>query len=147
MCYNERMIEKAKKEDLSQIYNISNYFFDWKISQLEECVLDESMIFLVEKNENEVVGFLIAQNLLDSVNLLLIATKKQCQNKGIASNLLSQLEKIVTKKNISKIWLEVKDSNLCAIKFYEKHNFKFLTRRKRYYSSGEDALIYEKNAF
>ena len=140
------MIERAKKEDITQILNISKSFFDWTKTQIEDSLKEENTIFLVEK-QKDVLGFLIAEDLVDSINILLIATKKENQKKGIGSALLKELEKIAKQKNIQKIWLEVKETNISAIKFYESQNFKLLTRRKKYYKTGEDAIIYEKNAF
>ena len=41
--------------------------------------------------------------------------------------------------------LEVRDSNIIAIKFYEKRGFKKISVRKNYYQdTHEDAIIYEK---
>jgi len=139
------MIERAKIEDLDNIFEISCQFFDWKKSQLEECLKDENIIFFVQKNKEEIVGFLIAQNLVDSFNILLIATKTDCQKTGIGTRLLKELEDVAKKQKIEKIWLEVKNTNSNAIKFYEKQNFKLIATRKKYYKSGEDALIYEKS--
>ena len=62
-------------------------------------------------------------------------------------NLVLELENIAKGQKIEKIWLEVKETNKTAINFYEKLNFKFIAKRKHYYKSGEDALIYEKSTF
>lgn len=145
MWYNAHMIEKAKLEDLDKIFEISCQLFDWKKSQLEECLKDENTIFLLKKQEKQVFGFLIAQNLVDSFNILLIATKTDCQKTGIGTRLLKELEDVAKKQKIEKIWLEVKNTNSNAIKFYEKQNFKLIATRKKYYKTGEDALIYEKS--
>lgn len=139
------MIERAKIEDLDNIFEISSQFFDWEKSQLEECLKDENIIFFVQKNKEEIVSFLIAQNLVDSFNILLIATKTDCQKTGIGTRLLKELEDVAKKQKIEKFWLEVKNTNSNAIKFYEKQNFKLIATRKKYYKTGEDALIYEKS--
>lgn len=139
------MIERAKLEDLDKIFEISCQFFDWKKSQLEESLENKNTIFLLKKQEKQVFGFLIAQNLVDSFNILLIATKKDNQKMGVGTQLLKKLEEIAKNQKIEKIWLEVKNTNSNAIKFYEKQNFKLIATRKKYYKTGEDALIYEKS--
>ena len=141
------MIELAKLTDINGVFDISKCFFDWTKEQLKDCISDKSMIFLIKHQGNETIGFLIAQNLVDSINILLIATKNEFQKLGIASELILELEKISKEQNINKIWLEVKETNTSAVKFYENQNFKYLTKRKRYYKEGEDALIYEKSTF
>ena len=43
------------------------------------------------------------------------------------------------------VFLEVKRSNLSAINFYKKFNFKEIGFEKKYYSDGEDAIIMRLN--
>ena len=43
-----------------------------------------------------------------------------------------------------KIMLEVRESNISAIKLYEKNGFIEINRRKKYYGN-EDAIIMERN--
>ena len=46
-------------------------------------------------------------------------------------------------EKLSSIFLEVRESNLPAIKLYEKFNFTQISIRKNYYPDNkEDALIY-----
>ena len=47
--------------------------------------------------------------------------------------------------NVKKIFLDVAEDNLPAIKLYEKSGFHLIHRRKGYYQNGTtDALIYIK---
>ena len=44
-------------------------------------------------------------------------------------------------KNVKKIHLEVKSSNIPAIEFYSSEDFYYTSTRKRYYSDNSDALL------
>ena len=44
-------------------------------------------------------------------------------------------------KDVKKITLEVRASNIKGINFYTKNGFKQVGVRKKYYKNGEDALL------
>ena len=136
-------IEFVREEDIQQICEISNCYFDWTYNSFISG-LKSNNIFLKAVYDNEIVGFLIADDLIDSYNLLLIAVKDEYKNQNIATKLIKKLENIAKNKNIEKIWLEVKENNLPAINLYIKNDFKNIYLRRNYYKNGENALIYEK---
>ena len=68
-------------------------------------------------------------------------------------NLISFSKQIKTRKDSiaefeslkgSSIILEVNSQNYNAIKLYEKQGFKQISKRKAYYSDGNDALVLQK---
>lgn len=136
-------IKRATKADIEKIFNLSVLNFDWTKEGIEGAFKSKNIIFKAEENE-DFVGFLIASNLVDSFNILLIAVKDEQRGKGVASKLIEELEKFAKENAIEKIWLEVRESNFKAIGLYQKNNFKKIYERKRYYSDGENALIFEK---
>lgn len=48
-------------------------------------------------------------------------------------------------KKVSDLFLEVRQSNQDAIRFYQKFSFAEVDRRSRYYSDGEDAIVMERH--
>ncbi|MCI5797748.1 MAG: ribosomal protein S18-alanine N-acetyltransferase [Firmicutes bacterium] len=136
-------IKNVELCNLDEIFEISNCYFDWSKKQLEES-LKTGNIFLAAEQGNEIVAFLLAEDLIDSFNLLLIATKNEFKNKNIATKLMQKLEEIAKNKKIEKIWLEVRENNIPAINLYKKNDFKNIYLRRNYYKNGENALIFEK---
>ena len=70
------------------------------------------------------------------------------RSQGLGQKLLSKTEKELTKKGVSDIFLEVRNSNISAINFYKKNNYKKVGKRKNYYrllEGREDGLIYTKH--
>ena len=137
----------VKEENLKEILEISREVFEeesWNERQFEEAFKTGRSIFLFAKEKGEAVAFLLAEDLIDSVNLLLIATDEKYRNKKIATKLILELEKITKNKKINKIWLEVKENNYSAINFYKKNNFENIYLRRNYYKNGISALIFEK---
>lgn len=140
------MIRKLVVDDLDEIYNICSQQFkeeSWTKLQLQDAL--ESNFCLGFFEGEKLASFLIAQNLIDDFNILLIATAENFKRQHLASDLLQNLEKHCIAMNISKIWLEVRQSNISAQKFYLKNNFKQICIRKKYYGGKEDAIILEKH--
>ena len=136
-------IEFVNESDIQKIYDISKCYFDWTYDNFVSS-LKSNNIFLKAVSEEKIVGFLIAEDLIDSYNLLLIAVREEFKNQNIATKLIKKLENIAKNKNIEKIWLEVKENNFPAINLYKKNDFKNIYLRRNYYKSGENALIFEK---
>jgi ribosomal protein S18 acetylase RimI-like enzyme len=76
---------------------------------------------------------------ISEIEILNIAVKKTHRRKGVASALLEKLKEHVSDK---KIHLEVRESNLGAISFYERKGFKITGLRKNFYRNPtENALL------
>ncbi len=80
--------------------------------------------------------------LFNESEILNIAVHPNFQRKGMAQELFDTFIMFCRRKEIKKIWLEVRFSNLKARTFYEKNGFKEMYRRKNYYTNPpEDAVI------
>lgn len=138
-------IEKINSENVDETIAISVEQFgdeSWTPAQFHDCITDKNYLSFLLRVDNKSAAFLIAQDQIDSINLLLIATRKDYKKNGFATVLLDHLLKIGAEKKV-KVWLEVKENNLPAINLYKKAGFIFLYERKRYYKDGSSALIFE----
>ena len=90
------------------------------------------------------MGYFVAKLALDQCELLNLTVKKTMQSKGIGRIILNQLKAICLARNISHIFLEVRRSNVNAIKLYGSFGFNETGIRKNYYrtkSGKEDAVL------
>ncbi len=70
------------------------------------------------------------------------AVAKKYQNKGVGEKLLSKFTEVAKNNRIALIWLEVRKSNINAIRFYRKNNFCASYQRKNYYNNPvEDGIV------
>ncbi len=77
-----------------------------------------------------------------------IAVKKECQNQGFGKQILDEIVFLTKGHNVRSIWLEVRNSNLKAIDFYKKNNFRQEYERKNFYSNPlENALVMKLKVF
>lgn len=87
-----------------------------------------------------VVGFVDYWVTFDSGTICQIAVHPDIQHSGVGSELLKEVIKDAKAKKVKTLTLEVRESNLNAINFYEKHGFVISHKKPAYYSNGEDAI-------
>ena len=128
------------KYDLENIKNKYDEFPNiWDYETFEEDFKNSN--YIVAKQNNEVVGFIGVRTILDELEIMNIVTRRDKQNQGIASNLLSYLLRHYIGKNlVEKINLEVNEHNIRAISLYRKFGFREVGLRKKYYNNQEDAI-------
>lgn len=92
--------------------------------------------------EDKVVGYGGFWAILDEGHITTIAIHKDFQGKGLSEILLQQFFETGYVKKLKWFTLEVRISNIKAIKLYEKYKFKSCGVRNKYYQDNqEDALI------
>jgi len=131
------ILRLAVEDDLQQIHLIEQLSnpFPWNIAQLQSS-LNLHQVLLVEQkkcsDENQIVAFLIYQQVLDEASLLHIAVASNKKSQGIGHFILvSWLDMLP--KTIIKVWLEVRQSNLIAQKLYRACGFIKTSSRPGYY--------------
>ena len=140
-------IRRANSKDIKQIDNIESSLEHRILSYdtLSSTLDNKSYIYMVASVNNIIVGYIVAELLVDHLDLLAIAINKDYRRKNIASTLILELFKTCKSLNVDDIFLEVRCNNMNAIKLYEKVGFEKISSRKNYYKdTGEDAFIYKK---
>jgi ribosomal-protein-alanine N-acetyltransferase len=90
---------------------------------------------------NSIGGFVVFRNVAnDEREILNLAVAPALRRKGIASALLEACLQGFT----GAVFLEVRESNQGARKFYKLHNFQEVSRRPKYYESPPETAIVMK---
>jgi ribosomal-protein-alanine N-acetyltransferase len=101
--------------------------------------------FLICEADAQVVGFVAARRVADEAEILNIAVGPDFRRKGIASALLRAALDEFLGAAVSRVFLELRESNLPARGLYERYGFIPSGRRKGYYRHPtEDALCMHK---
>lgn len=96
-----------------------------------------------ELRDMSVIGYLICSCVAGETELQRIAISEGSREKGFGYKLLDYYIKTVQNDN-EKGFLEVRESNLMAIRLYEKYGYKQIAIRKNYYKDPcEAAIIYQ----
>lgn len=128
---------------LEDVYIIETECFShpWSKQSLEEELNNETSLFLVAKEENEVIGYIGMSIVIDEGYIFNVAVRESYRNKGVATALINELVTYSKKNNFSFITLEVRESNLPAISLYSKFGFIKAGERKDYYSNPKENAI------
>jgi ribosomal-protein-alanine N-acetyltransferase len=140
--YKNLIFKEADKSDLTNSDFYSASFFNLDLFKK----FKNSKIYLVlEKNEQKIIGFLEISHVLDECDIIHIEITKKYREQGIGSKFVEYALLDLKNKGIQKIFLEVRKSNIPAIKLYEKFNFQKIDIRYNYYSNPiEDAILMVK---
>lgn len=102
-------------------------------------------IFEGEKS-GDIFGWCCSRWLDTEAELLKISVLKGKRRGGIASALLAHLVRHLAVHGVATLFLEVRADNLPALRFYRKHGFNEVGRRRGYYADpADDALIFSKD--
>lgn len=99
-----------------------------------------SCIYVKEIN-GEVVAYVDLWIAYENAEIANIAVKKEFLHQGIASELMQYCLQKIQQSKCENFTLEVRVSNMNAIKLYEKFGFQTVSKRKKYYADGEDAYL------
>lgn len=136
-------IEKMTLSHLDNVYIIETECFShpWSRQSLENELNNETSLFLVAKEENEVIGYIGMSIVIDEGYIFNVAVRESYRNKGVATALINELVTYGKKNNFCFITLEVRESNLPAISLYSKFGFIKAGERKDYYSNPKENAI------
>ena len=85
--------------------------------------------------DNKVVGYICTRHVLNEGHIMNLAVHVDFRRRGIATELMNTVLEELKRKGCTLLHLEVRVSNVDAIKFYERFGFKIARYRKKYYSS------------
>ena len=88
-------------------------------------------------------GFMVWRVVTDEAEIITIGVNPEQRKSGIAEAMLVIAETEIKKSGANKIFLEVAENNTPARKLYEKHKYKQIGTRPKYYN-GIDAILMEK---
>ncbi|MFU0826098.1 MAG: [Ribosomal protein S18]-alanine N-acetyltransferase [Lachnoclostridium sp.] len=138
------IIRSMKEKDLPAVYEMERSIFSrpWKISDFLESMKEEKNIYLVVEEMGEIAAYCGLWGVAGEGQINNVAVKEKFRKKGIAYSMLKELIERGRKKGLTDFTLEVRVSNLAAIKLYHKLGFQDAGIRKNFYEAPtEDALI------
>lgn len=137
-------IRVAVRRHISLIYKLENEVFSdgWSKAQITSHVANGGVALVAEDENGVLLGYLLLNGVLDEWEIYRIAVDKKYRKHGIGSALLGFfLENFHADEAPLRLFLEVRRSNPARL-FYERHGFIEVGQRKKYYSDGEDCILY-----
>lgn len=116
----------------------------WPAEEYEKLV--KTGVVLLAEQAGEICGFVCAKAVASEWEIENVVVATRFFRQGIADRLVQALIGQAKMLAVSSILLEVRESNRPARRLYEKHAFREVGRRRRYYNNPlEDAILYERS--
>ena len=131
-----RPLAAADAESVERITRLSPEAADWPAESYT------GLPAWAAESEGRVIGLLVARIAADEMEILNLAVEPASRRRGAGTALLDAALEYGRRAGASRVFLEVRESNLVAQRFYERHGFAASGRRLRYYRQPEeDALL------
>ena len=112
----------------------------WTLNSLERLRLRGELGWVIDTG-GAVRGFLVIRTVAQEAEILNLSVDPAGRRTGNATALLLEALKECRELRVKKIFLEVRESNVPAIFFYEKHGFVKNGRRPAYYTNPSEAAV------
>ncbi len=136
--------------ELGESANLSHWSAQSYLDELKE---PRTVMYRLESEENATIGFIVGrvvpaaddEKAVDA-DIYNIAVSQELQNQGNGQVLLDEFLSNCRELHVRSVWLEVRESNANAIKFYKRNGFFAVTTRKHFYTDPlENALLMRLN--
>ena len=128
-------VEKLKINNKEELFLLESDLFtnSWSENSLEEQLQIKTSLNLGLKANNELISYVLCQDLFPEIEILRIGVKRKFQLQGNGKFLLKSLISLLKQKKYNRIFLEVNTSNSGAISLYKQFGFIDISIRKNYY--------------
>jgi len=144
------VVREMLHEDLPAVHAIENRSFTtpWQLDSFISELDNSDAVLKVAVFSGKVAGYVCIRAILDSAHVLDLAVMPDYRRMGFGGLLLmNALQEIrMFRPELRNVTLEVRESNIAAIRLYEKFGFAQTGRRRGYYQRPhEDAVIMERD--
>lgn len=139
-------LRPMRSTDLDQVMEVESriYPFPWSRGNFEDSLASGYDMSVVEIG-GRIAAYAVVMRSPDEFHLLNLSVDLLHQGKGIGRGLLEQLNREAQSQGARGMLLEVRPSNIQAVRLYRSMGFQTIGVRKRYYpaagQSREDAVV------
>ena len=119
------IIKKATTDDASDLSVIENECFSlpWSLNSIKEFVQNSSSVIFSANADDKAVGYIGMYHSFGEGDITNVAVLPGYRNCGVAKKLISNLINFSKENGITRLRLEVRESNAAAISLYKKFGF------------------------
>ena len=144
-------IEFARIADATAISELSRRHIEYRLQQrytapmIRRLIRHKAKNVVVVRKKKALIGFGIMSYGDDSANLDLLAIASGYRRRGVGRQVVEWLEKVALTAGIVNVFVQVRQSNRGAIRFYRKLGYQAVDEIKGYYQGREAAVIMGKS--
>ena len=128
-------VQKIENECFIEPYSTEDLHYEFEKNPVNKIIVAE--------DEGKIIGFIDFLITFNSSTIMQVAVTKSYRQKGVATQLLSEMERFFPKNIddlVETITLEVRESNEAAKNLYLKNGYKIVVIKNHYYKDGENAI-------
>ncbi len=137
-------IQEANLNDSDWLDEFERSIFSYNHKNIYRNILktykDNNYYIFIGILNNSKIGYIVGRTIHDELNIYNLAILEKYRNKGFASKLLCYVFEHMNTE-INSIYIEVRETNIKALKFYRKFGFIEYNIRENYYSSPTENAI------
>ncbi|HMI54534.1 MAG TPA: ribosomal protein S18-alanine N-acetyltransferase [Candidatus Saccharimonadales bacterium] len=112
----------------------------WSLASYRELGLASEATWVAERG-GRVAGFLVARVAGGEAEILNVVVDKTERRLGVASGLLETARQEFVARSVSRVFLEVRETNQAALEFYKKSGFASSGFRRGYYQHPPEGAV------
>jgi ribosomal-protein-alanine N-acetyltransferase len=117
----------------------SIYPFPWTRGNFIDSLVSEypAQVLVDESDGQRVIGYFVAMDGVEEMHLLNITVAPQAEHRGHGRGMLDVVVSLCRERRATRLWLEVRQSNLRARALYRRYGFVETGVRRGYYPAPE----------
>lgn len=137
------IIRNMQLSDANEIARLEEEAFSdaWTEKGILDTFHQQQAFVVVGEMDDKVVGYCIMYYVLDEGEIARIAVDDNCKRQGVGRAILNQAECICKEKGITRILLDVRESNGAARAFYRNYGFVEDGIRKNFYEMPKEHAV------
>ena len=137
-------LRPATEDDVAKILEIENraHKHPWTEENIRAELVkpySQFLLFTDDEKDQDISGYIVFWFMFDECHILNVVVDLPYRGLGFAKRMIHRAVQLSGQKNIKKLLLDVRKTNLPAIQLYQRLNFVITHIRKGFYSDGEDA--------
>jgi ribosomal-protein-alanine N-acetyltransferase len=139
--------QRMQADDLSDVLAIEDdvYPFPWTRGNFLDSLYSGYETWILRDATGSLAGYFLMMCAVDEAHLLNITVRRGLHGKGIGRLQLDKVTSLARERGMASVLLEVRPSNLRALKVYQRYGFVQIGMRKAYYPAAgntrEDAIV------
>lgn len=139
-----RIVRKMEEQDIAAVAALEQATFadPWTEKGIYDTFCQNQAYILVAMQDERLMGYCIVYHVLDEAEIARIAVNSFCRKQGVGRSLLDAVMEACKESNITRVLLDVRESNAGARAFYGHYGFEEDGIRKNFYEMPrEDAIL------
>lgn len=137
------VVRRATETDIEAIAKMEMKIFSdaWTLNNVYETFCQPQAFIVVAEQKEEIVGYCIVYYVLDEGEIARIAVDSKCRRQGVGRQILEHVKEICKEKEITRLLLDVRESNSAARAFYKHYGFCEDGIRKNFYEMPREHAV------